>query len=138
MTEVREQVSFRNRARRERARTLVDAEGDRECPAERLSEVAAIVAGDDVKGLDRLDGLIGEFPRDARLHFLRGSVLAGLRRYEEARVAMQRAVEIAPHYALARFQLGFLEVTSGDAAAAEATWRPLDAPPGDSPPRPFT
>src|SRR5260221_14244355 len=51
---------------------------------------------------------------------------------------MQRAVEIAPHYALARFQLGFLQFTSGDAAAAEATWRPLEALPGDSPLRLFS
>src|SRR5207249_11806575 len=106
---------------------------DTQCPAALLSEAVAVVAADDGEGLRRIEGLIDDYPADARLHFLRGSVLAGLRRYPEGRRAMRRALDIAPAYALARFQLGFLEFTSGEAALAEETWRPLHALADDIP-----
>lgn len=60
-----------------------------------------------------------------RLHFLKGSVLAGLQRYDEGRAAMARAIEIAPDFALARFQLGFLDLTSGRAIDAMGVWQKL-------------
>lgn len=46
---------------------------------------------------------------------------------------MLTAIQIAPHYDLARFQLGFLELTSGMPDAAEETWQlfenlPIEAP----------
>lgn len=81
----------------------------------------------------RLDELIGLYAADARLQFLCGSVLAGLGRFAEAHVKMQNAVAIAPDYDLARFQLGFLELTSGDATAAQVTWAPLLNLPPDNP-----
>ena len=104
-----------------------------ECPPELLSEALEAMRTDDVDGLRRLDALIERYGLDARLHFLRGSLLAGLKRYGEAHAAMARAVEVAPGYALARFQLGFLELTSGDSAAADATWRPLQDIDPDNP-----
>jgi Flp pilus assembly protein TadD len=102
------------------------------CPADLLAEAIETTRRDDAEGLRRVEVLARDYPRDARLHFLLGSLLAGLGRYGEAHAAMRAAVEIAPGYAIARFQLGFLELTSGDAAAAEATWRPLlELPPTD-------
>jgi hypothetical protein len=77
------------------------------------------------------------YPSDARLHFLRGSLLAGLQRYGEAREAMQAATTLSPDFILARFQLGFLEFTSGDAAAASATWAALRNLPERAPLRLF-
>jgi hypothetical protein len=38
---------------------------------------------------------------------------------------MTAAVALAPEFAIARFQLGFFELTSGEAEAARNTWLPL-------------
>ncbi len=108
-----------------------------ECPQEKLAELLATAGADDEQGLAHVESLIGDYSQDPRLHFLRGSLLAALRRYAEAREAMHRAVEIAPGYAIARFQVGLLELTSGEPAAAEATWAPLQALPEDEPLRLF-
>lgn len=85
-------------------------------------------AGDDLGLAERL---IEAYPEDARLHFLRGSILAGSGRPIEAHASLSRAVALAPDFALARFQLGFFELTSGEAARALATWEPLDGLPHD-------
>lgn len=96
-----------------------------ECPADRLAElVTQIQAGSD-DALPTVTDLVEAFPRDGRLHFLQGSLFAGARRYEEAHVAMQRAVDVAPGFAIARFQLGLLQLSSGNAEAAKETWGPL-------------
>jgi hypothetical protein len=42
---------------------------------------------------------------------------------------MRRAVDLAPDYAIARFQLGFLLLTSGEPHAAQEAWGPLHALP---------
>ena len=94
------------------------------CPDELLAEAAETVRLDDERGLLRLDELLALFD-DARLHFLRGSVLAGLKRYGEAQIAMGRAIDADPQFHLARFQCGFLKFTSGDAAGAGVIWAPL-------------
>ena len=44
---------------------------------------------------------------------------------------MRRAVELASGYDIARFQLGLLELSSGDAEAADATFQPLADAPGE-------
>jgi tetratricopeptide (TPR) repeat protein len=76
--------------------------------------------------IEHVDRLLGEYPQDPRLHFLRGSMLAGAGRYIEAHQALKRAVELAPDYAIARFQLGFFQLTSGETANALDTWGRLD------------
>ncbi len=108
-----------------------------ECPQEKLAELLTVAGADDEQGLAHVERLIGDYGLDPRLHFLRGSLLAALRRYAEAREAMHRAIEIAPGYAIARFQVGLLELTSGEPAAAEATWAPLQVLPEDEPLRLF-
>jgi Flp pilus assembly protein TadD len=95
------------------------------CPEAQLVEAMALLARDDVAGLRAMDALLLDFPTDARLHFLRGSVLAGATQYEAAQDAMRRAIELSPDYGIARFQLGLLQLTSGAPAAAETTWAPL-------------
>lgn len=96
------------------------------CPPELLTQALDVVRVDDERGLQRLGELLADYPDDAQLHFLRGSVLAGAKRYDEAREAMQRSVDIAPLYTVARFQLGLLELSSGDGEAADATLAPLE------------
>ena len=58
----------------------------------------------------------------AQLQFLRGSLLAGGKKYETAKLALYEALRIAPDYELARFQLGFLNITSGETAEAKDVW----------------
>lgn len=103
------------------------------CPDEPMTEVVQLLQRSDDEGLIQIALLLGQYPNDPRLHFLKGSVLAGMQRYGEGRAAMQQAVAIAPGYELARFQLGFLELTSGMAHDAIATWGPFAALPEDAP-----
>lgn len=92
------------------------------------TEMNALVAavqsgeGDDLLAADRL---LARYPDDPRLHFLRGSLLASIGRPIEARAALKHAVELAPDFTIARFQLGFFQLTSGEAIDALETWGPL-------------
>lgn len=110
---------------------MSDANAPQECPPALLAAAIESIQRDEVQGLAQVEGLIVDHDRDPRLHFLRGSLLASLKRYDEAQVAMTHAVEIAPGYAIARFQLGLLQLTSGEPDAAINTWRDLKALPQD-------
>jgi hypothetical protein len=110
----------------------MDSEISELCPEQELAEVIQLLQEDDEVGLIRIDQLLLRYPEDARLHFLQGSVFAGLQRYAEGRLAMSNAIRITPEYDLARFQLGFLELTSGFAAAAAITWQPFVDLPANS------
>ncbi|WP_294122190.1 hypothetical protein [Sphingomonas sp.] len=94
------------------------------------SLVEAIQSGADDE-MAQTDRLLVEYPDDARLHFLRGSLLAGLGRPIEALPALRKSVELAPEFAIARFQLGFFLLTSGDPAEALSVWGPLALLPRD-------
>jgi len=94
--------------------------GDRE-----MTELIEDIASDDRHDVEKIDGMLARFPDDPRLHFMKGSTLAGKQRAIEAHQSLQRAVELAPDFALARYQLGFFELTSGEAERALATWGPL-------------
>jgi predicted Zn-dependent protease len=95
------------------------------CADDALMAAVELAGRDDDAGLLRLAGLLQDHPADPRLHFLRGSLLAGQTHYAAAHEAMARAVALAPDYAIARFQLGLLELSSGDGAAADLTLQPL-------------
>ena len=96
------------------------------CGDEQMQQILAAAQADAQDGISAIDRGLGAFPLDHRLHFLKGSLLVGLKRFVGAHKAMARALEIAPDYHLARFQLGFFELTSGEADAALETWQPLD------------
>jgi Flp pilus assembly protein TadD len=92
------------------------------------SEIAAMIDAykrNPSQGLRELEQALAAHPSDARLHFLKGSWLAGQEDYAAARPSMRYAIELAPNYSVARFQLGLLELTSGEAIAAQETWGPL-------------
>lgn len=76
--------------------------------------------------VERAEALLQDFPDDARLHFLRGSMLIGKGRLIEAHQSLSRAVALAPEFDIARFQLGFFQLTSGEAEKALDTWGRLD------------
>jgi Flp pilus assembly protein TadD len=101
------------------------------CPDEEMTLLLEAMQSDSPDEVARAEQLIDTYPEDPRLHFLRGSALAGMGRPIEAHAALSRAVELAPEFVLARFQLGFFELTSGEAGRALATWGPLDAMPQD-------
>jgi tetratricopeptide (TPR) repeat protein len=105
--------------------------GDRLCDDDGMQRILALAAGDAEGAVAAIGRALADFPGDARLHFLKGSLLVGLKRFIGAHQAMSRAVEIAPDYHIARFQLGFFELTSGEADAAIRTWQPLEVLPGD-------
>jgi tetratricopeptide (TPR) repeat protein len=91
----------------------------------RLQELMTAIAADNGDEIALVDRALADFPDDPRLHFLRGSLLAGIGRPIEALSALKAAVELAPDFAIARFQLGFFQLTSGEAADALSTWGPL-------------
>jgi tetratricopeptide (TPR) repeat protein len=95
------------------------------CPDDELQDLMSSMQSDDRDELARADRLIAAYSSDARLHFLRGSMLAGIGRPIEALSSLRRAVELAPDFAIARFQLGFFQLTSGEAADALSTWGPI-------------
>lgn len=76
--------------------------------------------------IERIDEVLQSFPEDARLHFLRGSLLITRDRPIEAHQSLSRAVALAPDFAIARFQFGLFQLTSGEANKALETWGPLD------------
>ena len=95
------------------------------CDDQTLQELVNAIQSGANDEIERADRLLVEYPEDGRLHFLRGSLLAGIGRSIEALSALRKAVELAPDMAIARFQLGFFLLTSGDAAEALSVWGPL-------------
>jgi tetratricopeptide (TPR) repeat protein len=95
------------------------------CPDEELQDLMSAMQADDSDELAKADRLILAYGDDARLHFLRGSMLAGIGRPIEALSSLRRAVDLAPDFAIARYQLGFFQLTSGEAADALSTWGPI-------------
>jgi hypothetical protein len=95
------------------------------CDDEAMRDLVAAMQVDDDQ-IARIDALLARYPGDARLHFLRGSILIGKSRLIEAHRNLSRAVELAPDFHIARFQLGFFQLTSGEADAALDTWGRLD------------
>jgi tetratricopeptide (TPR) repeat protein len=95
------------------------------CDEKTLQDLVLALEGGAKDEIDRTDRLLAEYPEDGRLHFLRGSMLAGIGRSIEALAALRKAVELAPDMAIARFQLGFFLLTSGEAAEALSMWGPL-------------
>ncbi len=102
------------------------------CPNKDMAALVAGIGKDETQGMRDLDTLLLDYPRDARLHFLKGSLLAGRQDYTAARAAMRHAVDLAPDYGIARFQLGFLLLTSAEPHAAQEAWGPLHALPTDN------
>ena len=95
------------------------------CSDTELQELMSAISADDGTEIALVDRSLALFPDDARLHFLRGSLLAGIGRPIEALASLKSAVELAPDFSIARFQLGFFQLTSGEAADALSTWGPL-------------
>lgn len=79
-----------------------------------------------------IGSVLERHPDDPRLHFMLGSVFADKAEYIKAHAALSRALELAPDYTLARYQLGFFELTSGETDNALSTWGPILKAPKDN------
>lgn len=95
------------------------------CPTSSLTAATDLAERDTSDGLAAVETLLRDYPEDPRLHFLRGSLLAALHRFDEALAPFAEALRCDPSYAVARFQLGLLQLSSGDVDAARESWRPL-------------
>ena len=76
---------------------------------------------------------VHEFPNSAKAHYLLGAEHAQIGLYERAVAEMDEAVRLDPALAVARFQLGLLQLTTGHSRAAELAWQPLDQLPHHHP-----
>lgn len=73
-----------------------------------------------------------EHPGDARIFLLLAADHMQAQEIDRAEASYIAALQLAPDLAIARFQLGLLQFTSGRPAAALATWALLDLlDPGD-------
>jgi tetratricopeptide (TPR) repeat protein len=81
--------------------------------------------GDAGHSLAYLKEAAGRADASVQALFLLGSEYAQLGLVVEAKVNMARAVALGDDFPLARFQLGMLHVTSGEADMAKAVWAPL-------------
>eukprot|EP01037_Dinobryon_pediforme_P019410 gene19410-19828_t len=95
------------------------------CGDDDIQQVVALAGQSPAAGIQAIEVLQTRYPDDPRLHFLRGSLLIGQRRHIAAHAALSRAVELDPGMVIARFQLGFFELTSGEVDASRQTLAPL-------------
>lgn len=89
--------------------------------------VDAVAATDDATALHLLDDALARWPTDGRLHFLRASLLAETRRFDDAATGFAAALAHEPTLHIARFQLGLLLLSSSHTEAALRVWEPLNA-----------
>lgn len=96
-------------------------------PPDDLLEALNQLQGMDPKAaLDRLGILAQTHPGDPRPLLLLAGQHAEAQDYDRAEEAYLAALQRAPGYAIARFQLGLLQFTGGRPGEALATWAPLE------------
>ena len=99
----------------------------RRCDHDVLQQIVARVsASEDDEALVVLDQALAEWPEDARLRFLRGSIQAQTAQYDVAVKDFETAVALDPGFDIARFQLGLLHLSSGRPGRALRVWESLD------------
>lgn len=87
--------------------------------------------------LERLADAADAHPADARPLLLLAAEFMERRETDRAEAAYTAALMRAPDFAIARFQLGLLQFTSGRPNVALVTWSPLDQLPAQDPLRLF-
>ncbi|MCG6971462.1 MAG: tetratricopeptide repeat protein [Gammaproteobacteria bacterium] len=84
-------------------------------------------ANDPQKSIGILKSAIEQSPEDARMWYMLASLYTDIGIYDKAIHNMEKALQIDPNYAIARFHLGLLQLTSGNRELANTTWLPLNA-----------
>lgn len=95
------------------------------CPQDELDAPMGLLGENGPGAIDALARLEVRYPKDPRVPFLLGSALAAESQFDAARGAFSRAVDLAPDFVVARFQLGFLDYTAGRFDQALDVWAPL-------------
>lgn len=96
------------------------------CDDETLNRLAQMMASADSSASNMIDTLLGRYPNDPRLGFLHASLLVSSGQLVAAHAAFARTLQLAPDFALARYQYGFFLLTSGEVDRALEVWGPLD------------
>jgi tetratricopeptide (TPR) repeat protein len=96
------------------------------CGEDTIADLVIAMQQDAANAMARLEDTIADFPNDARLCFMKASVLLESGNAIDAHSWFVRALELAPDFAIARFQFGLFQLTSGEAAQALETWGRLD------------
>ncbi|RQQ07081.1 hypothetical protein DF107_31520 [Burkholderia stagnalis] len=101
------------------------------CPDDTMRDAIDAMQTDDATAIRLLNAAAECWPNDHRIRFLRGAVHAASHRYDEARADFETSVDLAPPFLIARFMLGFLDLTHGSAPRAAESWQALDMLPED-------
>src|SRR5687767_8911045 len=78
------------------------------------------------QAISLLKQAVASAPTDARCCYLLGAEYAQIGMFDRAAEQMSAAVKLDPNLHAARFQLGLLQLTSGQPDAAGQTWSGLD------------
>lgn len=109
-----------------------------QAPQDHLPEVLKRLQGAaGASALRLLQEAVQAHPDDPRLLLLLAAELVHAQEIDRAEAAYTAALQLAPDFAIARFQLGLLQFTSARPAVAMATWAPLEALGEDHPLRLF-
>ncbi|WP_455211764.1 tetratricopeptide repeat protein [Kaarinaea lacus] len=84
-------------------------------------------ANDTQKSIGIIKTALDQSPDDARMWYMLGTLYGDIGIYDKAVLNMEKALEIDPNYAIARFHLGLLHLMAGQQNAADTTWLPLNA-----------
>lgn len=95
-------------------------------PDNEMQVLVELMSTNPEDALKATDVALAAYNDDPRLHFLKGSMVASLGKSIEAYHAFKMAVELEPDFWIARFQLGFFQLTSGESENALKTWARLD------------
>lgn len=98
-----------------------------------FSNLLATLARDPAGAMPALRRALADHPADGRLYLLIAAEYASVGAMDQAEGAFTAALQVAPGLAIARFQLGLLQMSAGRPAAARATWAPLLALPPSEP-----
>lgn len=79
------------------------------------------------RALSDLERAVRADPANARLRHLLGAEYAQAGQTESAKAELFHAITLDPGAHIARFQLGLLLLTMGDATTAMRVWQPLDS-----------
>ena len=83
----------------------------------------AVESGDNSKAADLYRQACAAQPQNAALAFRLAMVLDSLRDLNGERAVLEQAIQANPHFALAQYQLGYMDFQAGDNAGAERQFR---------------
>ncbi|MDN8618027.1 tetratricopeptide repeat protein [Variovorax ginsengisoli] len=95
--------------------------------------LAASQADNSPRAVECFERAIAVAPSAGLPRYLLAAEFAALGDMDKAESAFASAVRLAPEFAMARFQLGLLQFSSGRAELALLTWQPLRALPETDP-----